>query len=124
MGNSFFRASALALAMTAGGAGAGASDRSVVPDPGLREFLARFEAGTERFMNGDPAAWKANASRRDDVMIMGAWGAWEKGWPEASARYDWAAARFRDADARLEVEYLSAVVSGDLAVVTRWSGPR
>jgi ketosteroid isomerase-like protein len=51
-------------------------------------------------------------------MIMGAWGAHEKGWEAASARYDWAVARFRDADAELEVEYLTAFQSGDLAVVT------
>ena len=51
-------------------------------------------------------------------MILGAWGAREKGWPKVSSRYDWAAARFRDADAELEVEYLGAFTSGDLAVVT------
>jgi ketosteroid isomerase-like protein len=107
---------AIALAMGAGGAAA--FDRSGVGDAGLREFLAGFERGTERFMNGDPAAWKANVSRRDDVMIMGAWGAYEKGWDAVSARYDWAAARFRDADARLSVEYLTAIVGGDLAVTT------
>ena len=87
-------------------------------DPALDAFLPEFERGTERFMNGDPAPWKANASQRDDVMILGAWGAHEKGWPEVSSRYDWAAARFRDADAELEVEYLGAFASGDLAVVT------
>jgi ketosteroid isomerase-like protein len=104
---------ALAAGLTGSGA-AVAFDRSAVQDPGLAEFLAAFEAGTERFMNGDPEMWKANASRRDDAMIMGAWGAYEKG----SARYDWAAARFRDADARLEVEYLTAVVEGNLAFTT------
>jgi ketosteroid isomerase-like protein len=95
-----------------------AADPTAVLDPGLGTFLADFEHGTERFMNGDPGLWKANASQRGDVMIMGAWGAHEKGWPEVSARYDWAAARFRDADAELDVEYLGAFASGDLAVVT------
>ena len=51
-------------------------------------------------------------------MIMGAWGGYEKGWGEVSARYDWAVARFRDAKANLTVEYLTAVVEGDLAMTT------
>jgi ketosteroid isomerase-like protein len=108
---------ASAIAMAAAGASA-ASDRSPVADPSLREFLATFEEGTRQFMNGDTALWKSNVSRRDDVMIMGAWGAHEVGWAEVSARYNWAGARFRDADARLTVEYLTATVSGDLAVVS------
>src|SRR5438105_7037140 len=52
----------------------------VVADASLREFLSRFEQGTNRFINGDAALWKQNASQRDDVTIMGAWGAYEKGW--------------------------------------------
>ena len=51
-------------------------------------------------------------------MIMGAWGDHEKGWPAVEARYHWAAARFRDSGAALEVEYLTAFESGDLAVTT------
>jgi ketosteroid isomerase-like protein len=51
-------------------------------------------------------------------MIMGAWGAYEKGWPEVSARYDWAGARFRDSGASLKVEYLTSLVSGELAYTT------
>jgi ketosteroid isomerase-like protein len=84
-------------------------------DSSFRAFLPQFEAGLTRFINGDPALWKQNASRRDDVTIMGAWGAYEKGWNEASARYDWAAARFKETGAKVNVEYLSSGVSGDLA---------
>jgi hypothetical protein len=80
--------------------------RGVVADPGLREFLAGFREGTRRFMNGDPGPWLGNASRRDDVMVMGAWGGHEKGWPAVEARYHWAGARFRDSGVALEVEYL------------------
>jgi ketosteroid isomerase-like protein len=97
---------------------ANAADRSVIADPSLRQFLESFEAGTQRFMNGDTTLWVNNLSRRDDVMIMGAWGAYEKGWPEVKARYDWAGARFRDSGAKLTVEYLTSVRSGDLAITT------
>ena len=48
-------------------------------DSSLRSFLAQFEEGISRFINGDPTLWKQNASRRDDVTIMGAWGGFEKG---------------------------------------------
>lgn len=98
-------------------ASAGGTD-SVITDPGLRAFLAGFREATRRFMNGDPAPWLGNASRADDVMVMGAWGAHEKGWPAVEARYRWAGARFRDSEAALSVEYLTAFESGDLAVTT------
>jgi ketosteroid isomerase-like protein len=84
-------------------------------DPTFRAFLPAFEAGITAFINGDPTRWKQNASRRDDVTIMGAWGAYEKGWSEASPRYDWAAARFRESGATVDIEYITSGLSGDLA---------
>jgi ketosteroid isomerase-like protein len=96
--------------------GAHAQDTPPATDPSLQAFLPRFEEGTRRFMNGDARLWKENASHADDAMIMGAWGAWEKGWPAVSDRYDWAVARFRDSQASLDVDYLSTFESGDLAV--------
>jgi ketosteroid isomerase-like protein len=92
-----------------------ASDRSVIGDPSLRDFLASFEEGCRRFMDGDTALWMENLSHRDDVAIMGGWGGYEKGWAETKARYEWAASRFRDSGAKLSVEYLRSYVSGDLA---------
>ena len=62
-------------------------------DSDFRAFLSRFEEGTERFINGDPAVWKANAFQSDEATIMGAWGAYEKGLAHVGPRYDWAAAR-------------------------------
>jgi ketosteroid isomerase-like protein len=99
-------------------AGAAASDRSIVGDPSLREILKSVEEGGERFMNGDTTLWMQNVSRRADVMIIGGWGAHEKGWPEVQARYEWAGARFRDSGAKLTVEYLTSFQSGDLAFTT------
>ena len=109
----FLSGAALAVSLLA--TGALASDRSAIADPSLRPFLKSVEEAGQRFINGDIALWLENASRRDDVIIMGAWGAYEKGWPEAQARYEWAGARFRDSGARLSVEYLTSVQSGDLA---------
>ena len=60
----------------------------------LHQFLRSFENAISGFINGDAGRWKAIASHGDDVTIMGAWGAAERGWTEASPRYDWAAARF------------------------------
>ena len=52
----------------------GALSQAGAGDSSLRSFLPRFEEGPDRFINGDPTLWKQNASRRDDVTIMGAWG--------------------------------------------------
>jgi hypothetical protein len=101
------------VAATTGGAtGIG---RAVAADPSLGAFLPRFEEATSRFINGDPTLLKQIASRRDDATIVGAWGAYERGWDEVGPRYDWAAARFGESAAEVEVEYLSSGVSGDLA---------
>ena len=79
----------------------------------LHEFLQVFEDGISGFLNGDAARWKAIASHRDDVTIMGAWGAAEQGWAEASPRYDWAAARFQPSGARVRIQYLAIGEHGD-----------
>jgi ketosteroid isomerase-like protein len=86
-------------------------------DLSFQTFLTRFEEGINRFLNGDPGLWKQNALHTDEAMIMGAWGAYEKGWKEVDARYDWAAARFVNSDATVKVEYLSCGMSGNLAYI-------
>jgi ketosteroid isomerase-like protein len=93
---------------------------------GFDQFLRQFEGGIHRFVNGDPDSWKQHASRRDDVTIMGAWGAYEKGWTEVEARYDWAATRFKQSGATPHFEYLASGASGDLAytVAIERSEPR
>jgi ketosteroid isomerase-like protein len=95
--------------------GAGSQSPNVPSDAGLQAFLPKFEEGISRFINGDPGLWKEQASRRPDATIMGAWGAYEKGWDEVGPRYDWAAARFTNNGAKVKIEYLSSGVSGDLA---------
>lgn len=84
-------------------------------EPGFRTFLRDVERGTTRFINGDPGPWKALVSQRDDVTLMGGWGIVAQSWKDTSARYDWAASPFVESDAVLKVEYVSTVVSGDLA---------
>jgi ketosteroid isomerase-like protein len=83
--------------------------------PSFQAFLTQFEQGIGRFINGDASLWKQNASRADDVTLMGGWGTYEKGWKNVGARYDWAAARFRDSGASVKVAYLSSAESGDVA---------
>jgi ketosteroid isomerase-like protein len=81
----------------------------------FRAFLPSFEEGISRFINGDATLWKQNASRAADSTIMGAWGAYEKGWDQVGARYDWAASRFQRGGSTVKTEYLASGVSGDLA---------
>lgn len=84
-------------------------------DASFKAFLPEFERGLTAFVNGDPARWKQHVSQRSDGIIMGGWGAYEKGWTEVSSRYDWAAARFRESGAKVAPEYLTIAVSGDMA---------
>jgi ketosteroid isomerase-like protein len=92
-----------------------AQEVQTVSDTSFQEFLLQFENGTSGFINGDNTLWLENASKSDAATIMGAWGAFEKGWNEVQPRYDWAAARFVESGAKADVEYISSVVSGDMA---------
>lgn len=94
----------------------------------FRAFLPRWEEAQSRFINGDPALWKQHASHRDDVTILGAFGGHgEKGWETVGARYDWASSQYKGGGATMIVEYLSVVISGDLAItvgIERQEGAR
>ena len=84
-------------------------------DAEFASFLEAFETAQEAFINGDPAAWKANASQGIDATIFGGFGGFEKGWGQVGDRYDWAASQFRASGATEVIEYLSTGVSGSLA---------
>lgn len=89
---------------------------TVSSDPEFQAFLARWEAAQSRFINGDPTLWKQNSSHRDDATILGAFGGYgEKGWDAVGKRYDWASSQYKAGGATLKVEYLTVLVSGDLA---------
>ena len=87
----------------------------IIDDTSLQAYLSQFEAGTSGFINGDPSLWKQQASHADDVTLMGGWGDYKLGWDAVGPHYDWAAARFRESGAKVQVEYLASNVSGDLA---------
>ncbi len=88
-------------------------------DSSFKAFLPEWERAQSRFINGDPTLWKQHASHRGDVTILGAFGGYgEKGWDAVGARYDWASSQYTGAGATMKVEYLSIVVSGDLAFTT------
>jgi ketosteroid isomerase-like protein len=88
---------------------------SSVGDASFQAFLPEFEVGISGFINGEAERWKQNASQREDVTVMGAWGGHEKGSSQAGPRYDWAADRFRASEAKVNVEYVTSGTSGDLA---------
>ena len=97
-------------------------------DSSFRAFLPVWEKAQSRFINGDPTLWKQHASHREDVTILGGFGGYgEKGWDAVGARYEWASSQYKSGGATMKVEYLSVVVSGDLAYtvgVERQEGAR
>ena len=81
----------------------------------FRAFLAEWEEARDRILEGDTTQWKQRASQGDDATIMDAFGGYEKVWKEVGPRYDWVAAQYKDRKASVKREYLSVVVSGDMA---------
>jgi ketosteroid isomerase-like protein len=84
-------------------------------DPELAAFVRRLEHAVDEFLNGNNRPWLELASRSGDATIMGAWGAYELGWSQVGARYEWAAAQFRPSGAKATVQYLASGASGDFA---------
>ena len=111
-----------------GYARAQARQDATTADSNFKAFLTEWEKAQSRFINGDPTLWKQHASHRADVTILGGFGGYgEKGWDAVGARYDWASSQYKSRGATMKVEYLSVVVSGDLAFtvgVERQDGAR
>ncbi len=84
-------------------------------DSEFQPFLRRWEEAQSRFLTGDPTLWKQNASQREDATILGSFGGYEKGWAEVGPRYDWAASQYKKRPATVKVDYVSTIVTGDLA---------
>lgn len=64
-------------------------------------------------VEGRSEPFKALWSHADDVVIMGAFGGYERGWEQVSARLDWAAKGIAATDRR--VDNLVTTVGEDLA---------
>ena len=89
---------------------------AAITDSSFKTFLVKWEQCITSFINGDPSLWKQNSSQTDDATIFGAFGGYgEKGWKEVGPRYDWASSQYKPSEAKIKVEYLSIIVSSDLA---------
>ena len=89
---------------------------ATITDSTFKSFLEKWEQCITHFINGDPSSWKQNSSQTDDATIFGAFGGYgEKGRKEVGSRYDWASSQYKPSGAKIKVEYLSIVVSTDLA---------
>jgi ketosteroid isomerase-like protein len=91
-------------------------------------FISRCQHALGELVEGRPEPFKALWSHADDVAIMGAFGGYERGWQQVSARLDWAAHGIQ-ATNRL-AENIVTVVGDELAYtvdlehMTRQSGGR
>ena len=77
------------------------------------EFVMECQAALGELVEGRPEPFKALWSHADDVVIMGAFGGYERGWEEVGARLDWASKGIAATDR--SVENVVTVVNDDLA---------
>jgi len=89
--------------------------RGVSADSSFREFLVEFEAGTNLFMNGDPALWMSNTSHEDGVTLLSPFGDQGRGWGQVESLYDAAAKKFIPSNVKATFDYLAIGVDGNLA---------
>jgi ketosteroid isomerase-like protein len=76
-------------------------------------FVFRCQQALAELVEGRAEAFKALWSHADDVAIMGAFGGYERGWQEVSARLEWAAKGIMSTDR--VAENVVTVVGNDLA---------
>ena len=95
-------------------------------DSDWNRFIFRCQQALGDLVEGRPEPFKALWSHADDVVIMGAFGGYERGWEQVSARLDWAAAGIKATDRA--AENIVTVVGDDLAYtvdlehMTRYAG--
>ena len=77
-------------------------------------FRAAFEKAIAAQLQGDSEPFKALWSHKPDVMIFGAQGGMEKGWPEVGHRLDWVTGRVQARLTRLE--NVSTAMQGTMAM--------
>lgn len=77
-------------------------------------FRAEFEKAIAAQLQGDSEPFKALWSHKPDVMIFGAQGGMERGWPEVGERLDWVTGRVKARLTRLE--NVSTVINGTIAM--------
>lgn len=82
-------------------------------DSDCNRFIFRCQQALGDLVEGRPEPFKALWSHADDVVIMGAFGGYERGWEQVSARLDWAAAGINATDRA--AENIVTVVGEDLA---------
>lgn len=78
------------------------------------EFNAACQRALADLVEGRPEPFKALWSHQQDVVIMGAFGGYERGWEEVSARLDWASAGI--GATHRTVENVITTVSDELAL--------
>lgn len=88
-----------------------------ISDTAFNSFFIKWENAYNSFINGDPGPWKAICSQSNDHSILGGFGGYEKGWIEAGPRYNWAAQQFKESGARVAIDYISVVVTENMAYV-------
>jgi ketosteroid isomerase-like protein len=76
-------------------------------------FISRCQQALGELVQGRSEPFKALWSHADDVVIMGAFGGYERGWPLVSDRLDWAAKGIKSTDR--VAENVLTVVNDDLA---------
>lgn len=82
--------------------------------PDFAAFRRRMEPTIAAQLQGNSEPYLELWSRRPDIMIFGALGGAEHGWPEVGNRLRWAATKV---DARLvRIETLASVVEGTMAL--------
>ena len=80
----------------------------------FQQIVKQVETVRHHYHAGDSAPFKALWSHADDVTLLGAVGAYAKGWEQVGPRLDWVAAQFRQGRA-WSLEPLAMGMSGELA---------
>jgi hypothetical protein len=83
-------------------------------DDAFKTFRVRLEAAIAAQLQGNSEPYLALWSKKPDIMIFGALGGHEHGWPEVGERLRWAATKV---EARLvRLENLATTVMGPMAL--------
>jgi ketosteroid isomerase-like protein len=93
-------------------------------DRALREIKATYEAAITAMVRGDGRAWQRMLSAGPDVTLFNALGNVRVGQQDVRKQYAWAASHMDPELRRVDIDYLSTTVAGDIACIVAIEHPR
>jgi ketosteroid isomerase-like protein len=86
-------------------------------DNELEQLEQWLDAAGTQMIDGDWSLWRDKISKRDDMTVLGAYGAYVTGWADVQARFERTAAGYAGGGGHSTHETIASWIGSDLACI-------